>query len=42
MKPNEVCVPEEHADNALPVQVQPVKVYPVAGLSEIVAVEPEL
>jgi hypothetical protein len=41
VKPNEVCVPEGHADDALPVQLQPVKEYPAVGVSEIVAVWPE-
>ena len=36
MKLNEDCVPDGHADAALPVQVQPVKVLPVAGVSVIV------
>jgi hypothetical protein len=40
-KPNDdVPDPEGHADDASPVQVQPEKVYPGAGVSETVAVEP--
>jgi hypothetical protein len=41
VKPNEVVPdPEGHADDASPVQVQLEKVYPAAGVSETVAVEP--
>jgi hypothetical protein len=42
VKLNEFCVPAGHADDALPLQVQLDKELPVAGVSEIVAVWPEV